>query len=321
MKRDAAQRLHHLAIQLRSLARPFRGELIYYHLRYPSLERRTRRYYRHCSDQNCLIASMKEKNLIFSVTAGRTGTLFTQMLLSLLPDTTSLHEPEPAFHRYLRRVQKDPGFAREFLLNYKLPSILNYQTGCYCELSHAFCKGYLEPLLGLGVVPKLIVLRRSPRAIALSLLERNTVPERTYRGLQFLLSPRDPGVLTLPGWRRMTDYQLLFWYALEIERRQLVYSELVREGGGVAFEITAQELNNLGYFLEMAERLDILQPSHDRTMLADRHAAIAEVFVNKNPFPLRPKADLSAQEQEVRESIALDPQMRGRLARIIHRAG
>jgi hypothetical protein len=77
MKRDAAQRLHHLAIQLRSLARPFRGELIYYHLRYPSLERRTRRYYRHCSDQNCLIASMKEKNLIFSVTAGRTGTLFT----------------------------------------------------------------------------------------------------------------------------------------------------------------------------------------------------------------------------------------------------
>lgn len=309
LRRAAAQRLYRLAIHLRRLARPLGGEFIYYHLRYRSLQRTTLRYYRHCSDQNFLIGSVKEKNLVFSVTAGRTGTLFTQLLLSLLPDTTSLHEPEPAFHRYLRRVQKDPAFAREFLLNYKLPSIVSYQTRCYCELSHAFCKGYLEPLLDLGVIPKLIILRREPRAIALSLLERNTVPERTYRGLQFLLSPRDPTVLTLAGWRSMSDYQLLFWYALEIERRQLSYAKLVREHGGVAFEITAQELNSLDYFLEMAGGLDILKPSHDRTVLARRHAAIAEVPVNKNRFPLRLDANLSAQEQEVWERIALlDPQ-------------
>src|SRR5258708_5561452 len=148
LKRDAARLLNYLVIQLRRLARPLGGELIYYHLRYRSLEWSTRRYYRHCSSE-WLINSVKEKNLVFSVTAGRTGTLFTKMLLSLLPDTTSLHEPEPAFHRYLRRIRKDPAFARQFLLDYKLPSIVNYRTRCYCELSHAFCKGYLEPLLDL----------------------------------------------------------------------------------------------------------------------------------------------------------------------------
>jgi hypothetical protein len=104
----------------------------------------------------------------------------------------------------------------------------------------------------------------------------------------------------------MTDYQLCFWYALEIERRQLAYAKLVRERGGVAFEITAQELNSLDCFLAMAERLDILKPSHARTVLVRGHAAIAGVPVNKNRFPLRLRADLSAQEQEVRERIPDD---------------
>jgi hypothetical protein len=36
----------------------------------------------------------------------------------------------------------------------------------------------------------------------------------------------------------MTDYQLIFWYALEIERRQREYSRLVRARGGGVCDVT-----------------------------------------------------------------------------------
>ena len=74
-------------------------------------------------------------------------------------------------------------------------------------------------MLGLGLLPSLILLRREPRLIALSNLERYAIPARTRLGLEWLLQPNDPDVLQLPAWRRMSDYQLCFWYALEMERR------------------------------------------------------------------------------------------------------
>ena len=159
-------------------------------------------------------------------------------LFSLLPSVTSEHEPAPAFHSCLRRIHRHPAFAREFLLSYKLPFIGNLHTSNYVELSHAFCKGFLEPLLELGITPNLLLLRRDPRRIALSYLERYTAPERTSYGIEFLLSPRDARLPPKPRWRSMTDYQLIFWYALEIERRQREYSRLVRARGGGVCDVT-----------------------------------------------------------------------------------
>jgi len=58
------------------------------------------------------LAKLRERNLVFTVTAGRTGTLFAQ-LFALLPDTTSVHEPAPTFHAYLRRIKRDHDFAKK----------------------------------------------------------------------------------------------------------------------------------------------------------------------------------------------------------------
>jgi hypothetical protein len=222
-----------------------------------------------------------------------------------------LHEPEPAFHRYLRHVQRNPALAREFLLSYKLPAICDYPTRSYCETSHVFCKGFLQPLLDLKIQPNLIALSRRPRSIALSLLERYTIPERTYYGIGFLLSPRDPGVLPLEGWRRMTDSQLLFWYALEIERRQRDYATLARQSGCTVYEVTTDELNDSGCFRQLVEALGLLDSSSDQSELARRHAAVAGTPVNRNRFPKRIAADLDGQEEAVWSAVsAADPGLR-----------
>jgi hypothetical protein len=45
---------------------------------------------------------------------------------------------------------------------------------------------------------KLLLLKDNPRLIALSYLERYTVPERTFCGMEFLLGPRGSRTLPLP---------------------------------------------------------------------------------------------------------------------------
>src|SRR5262245_40828329 len=64
--------------------------------------------------------ALRDRTLVFTVTAGRTGTTYLTHLLALCPDTTSAHEPEPSFVPVLRLAQRDPALARRFLLEYKL---------------------------------------------------------------------------------------------------------------------------------------------------------------------------------------------------------
>jgi hypothetical protein len=127
---------------------PFGIEWLLYYRRHRFFISITERH-RYDGDVAIPLAELREKNLVFTVTAGRTGTLFAQQLFALLPDTTSLHEPAPAFHAYLRRIKRDHDFPKDFLLHYKLPFIADLPSRNYVELSHVFCKGFLEPLLDL----------------------------------------------------------------------------------------------------------------------------------------------------------------------------
>src|SRR4051794_15317441 len=65
-------------------------------------------YHRPPNDVGGLLAAGQRKRRGFTITAGRTGTVYLQQLLALFPDTTSLHEPEPAYVSVLRSVQHDP---------------------------------------------------------------------------------------------------------------------------------------------------------------------------------------------------------------------
>jgi hypothetical protein len=134
-------------------------------------------------------------------------------------------------------------------------------TRLYAETSHLFCKGFLEPLLDLGLRPDLVVLTRPARQVASSLLRLGSVPGRTPDGLRWYLSPDDPGVLPLPGRERLTDYQLCYWYCLEIERRAARYEERFRGLGARVARVALAEVRTVGGLVRLTHALGLPRPT------------------------------------------------------------
>lgn len=268
-------------------------------------------FHRPPADAAALLAAVRAKTLVLTVTAGRTGTTFLTHLLALCPDTLSTHEPEPSFVPVLRLAQHDAGLGRRFLLEYKLPFIAAQAPRRYVETGHLWCKGFLEPLLALDVVPNVVALRRAPRRIAASLLSRRTVPGRGKLGLKYLLHPDDSGVLPLPGWTGFSDYQLCFWYALEIERRTAAYRPMIEQAGGAWVDVTAEELHDAECFLAAAETLALLDADGDRAALRAAHARVASVTHNPNADAVA-VADAAGEEAAVWEAVA-SPALRAAL--------
>jgi len=252
------------------------------------------------------------KTLVFTVTPGRSGTTYLTELLNGLPRVAAFHEPAPKFTDVMRHAQLAPAEATTFLLKRKLPTIAKIEAPIYAEASHVFCKGFFVPALQLGLRPKLIVLRRNPTDVAWSLVERRTVPGRTAWGFQFLLEPRDPGVMPLLGWESMTDFQLCFWYALEIERRQLLYAGHARAEGLACHEILNRELKDFARFGDMLRALDL--PSDGGT--PEMHASVSAITHNPNKAAWPRPDNLVEQEEEVWARIAhFEPYLRGEIKR------
>ncbi len=166
------------------------------------------------------------RRLVFTVGPGRTGTQTLAEVFGQAKESCGLHEPEPAYSKCLRHVQRHAKAALDFLLEEKLPAICATGKPCYVETSHLLCKGFIEPILELGLRPHFVIIQRDLRAVARSFLELNSVPERTPHGREFMLSPADPCLLATPSWPDFTDYQLCYWYALEIRQRARWYAAL-----------------------------------------------------------------------------------------------
>lgn len=199
------------------------------------------------------------KRMIFCVTTGRSGTGYLARLMAHSPGVTSRHEPDPSFVTCMSEAIRSRDAARRFWLEKKLPAIESVQAEVYCETSHLFCKGFVEALLQLGVTPNLVILRRNPRQVARSLTALGTVP-CTEAGRKWLLSPDDPGVLMVRGWKQFTPYQLCYWYTLEIERRAQLYGRLVSESGGRVVEVTLDELQAFRGVIRLFKGLEVHLP-------------------------------------------------------------
>ncbi len=184
------------------------------------------------------------KTVTITCTPGRSGTGFLQRVFALFPDFYSAHEPDaPPLQGNLRRAVKDAEFGKR-IWRQKFAQINAMPESGYFESSHLVNKGYIEPLLALGVKPRLIILRRNFRDVATSLLKLNTVPARSTKGRNYLLQPDDDGVWQIPGWKKLTDYQLCYWYVLETERRSQHYARLVTWTGGNVLETSVDALVN-----------------------------------------------------------------------------
>ena len=172
-----------------------------------------------------IVDQLSSKRLCFTVTSGRSGTKLLARLLRDAAGVCAEHEPAPRFNYVFRSAVESPEAARWWLLTEKLPAIgrIVGSSDAYAELSHLTCKGFIEPLLDVGVRPSFLMVSRNPRAVASSLFRIGAIPERTASGRLVLLGPGESLFLPLPGWRQLTDYQLCYWYAREIEWRQAHY--------------------------------------------------------------------------------------------------
>ncbi len=210
------------------------------------------------------------------VTTGRSGTNLLQELLALADDTSSLHEPEPGFQHVLKDVPGHPEAAISFVRDRKLPDILARPGRNYVETSHVFGKGFFEAFLALNVPFRLIILNRDPRQVAISFRRIRAVPHHTHLGRVWLLQPGQQDVMPLPGWQWMTEYQLTYWYCLEIERRKTLYAEECRKRGIPVVEIHLEQLKDWSRFQELCAACGLTLPDGAQ----ERHAAITAHRVN-----------------------------------------
>lgn len=206
---------------------------------------------------------LNQKRFIFTITTGRSGTQYLSKMMSLL-SVTSDHEGHPRFSDHLAKVQFNQELAYKFWVEEKLPHIASTPHPYYVDLSHLFCKGFVEPLLDIGIIPDVIVHRRNPRDVALSFYKLGSIPSQKNREKSprdFHIFPDDPTVITLPNWQNWNDYQLCYWSCLEVEKRSRIYSDLIRSLGGKVVYTTFDEVIKPMGFWELVKSLDLPKPN------------------------------------------------------------
>jgi hypothetical protein len=149
------------------------------------------------SDIEKSTGEFNSRNIVFTVTAGRTGTDTLSKICNLPESTLAEHEPMPHYRYFLGLVQKDVKLAAHVFSQLKVPYILSTPHKSYVETTHLFCKGFLEPCLAYGFRPSLVILTRNARQVATSLLQKNAVPGAHGAGYRHLIAPNDSVFLKL----------------------------------------------------------------------------------------------------------------------------
>ncbi|GJH26028.1 hypothetical protein [Caballeronia novacaledonica] len=219
-------------------------------------------------------------NLTFTVTSGRSGTKLLTVLLQESLKIAADHEPHPRANFELRGTIENPERGMKWLVEEKLPYIAtNIPQNRYAETSHIYCKGFIELFEALGLNTRYIILRRDPKSVARSLYQMKCVPERTEAGRLVLIGPSDPGVLPLPDWQAYSEYQLCYWYAREIERRQNHYASQFAASGIPFHDLHMEDLLDWSKF----ERLCAFLNTNGSQRAPDFERFKAVTAQNQNP--------------------------------------
>ncbi len=129
--------------------------------------------------------------------------------------------------------------------------------------------GFFGPLIDLGIIPSLIMLRRDRRAVASSMHALGTIPGRTWSGLKWYLSPEDSTMFSLRNWRNLSDYQLCYWHTLEVEARQRDYGRICRKRGGRVVEVDLKDLNQPQNFFDLVTLLGLKLDAMSRQRISN----------------------------------------------------
>jgi len=267
-------------------------------------------------DSNTVIQQLQSYRIILTATAGRTGTLLLSKLMSLVPGVLPEHEPLPRIDNIWWKSKSRPDKLKRWLECYKLPAILQslqtFNAEIYVETSHMLCKGFFAPLLQLGIEFDLVLLSRDLRATALSLHSLADIPMRTKSGRRWLLDPQDRFIISrLPQpYEQWSDYQLAYWYVLEMELRKEWYYDSWDIMNTKIVRVDLSDLIQKSKFKAFLRSLDLPEPPtqawHEYkllTMTKHNEKSTTKSFVrNRNMEPWIVQ-DIENQELMVREAI------------------
>lgn len=246
-----------------------------------------------------VVGPASEKNIVACLSTGRSGTALLAQLMALADDCHACHEPRPTYEAVTESVRWSEQDTLAFVRDVKLPAIRSVQAANYVETSHLFGKGPIDAFIDLGTKFNLVVLNRDPRAVASSMWRVKAIPGRSRKRQAFLLHPGQSNVLHLADWKRLSDYQLCFWYCLEIERRKDFYKKRCERSGLAAVETHLHDLLAFDRFTQFCSSLGL----HVSARARERHAEIVAVRHNAKPgmrrAPWRGLRDLDRQENEV----------------------
>lgn len=203
------------------------------------------------------------RQLIFTISSGRSGTKHLTRILGTLPGVGALHEPEPNFLQEMQASQADFSIAQRFLEEKKLPQLASSNDGIFADISHMWGKGLLQAWLLRDdlPIPNVVVLDRNLRSVALSILRLETTPERTRGGREWYIGPSAPSaILKAKDWQKWTDYQLCYWYALEVEVRKATLGSWVKSRGGRVCRINIGELSKWKGIERLIGELELPKP-------------------------------------------------------------
>lgn len=227
--------------------------------------------------------------IILTVTSGRSGTGYLHNILKRNRHIHSEHESSIPDQNFWNKVFK---------------KIQDEGVKIYAETSHLINKGFIEPLIyDFEIVPDLIILKRDHRSVAKSLTQLGTVPHRTAVGKKYLISPEDSQSLTtLTKFQDLTDYQLNYWYCLEIEQRQIYYKKLINEFNGKFYETSIDKLKN-GDIINIFKEFKI---PYDEKFLNKNDSFINSTVNSKNNSKSKLEiGNLDEQEKIVRSRIII----------------
>lgn len=247
-----------------------------------------------------------DKNIVMCLSAGRSGTALLAKLMSIAVDTHACHEPAPTFQVVTESVRSSAEETLNFVRDVKLPAIHATSPGNYVETSHLFGKGPFDAFMELDVRFRLLILDRNTRDVARSMWRVKAVPGRSAKRAAFVLHPELPGVIGLDGWRGLSDYQLCFWYCLEIERRKIAYEKRCVEAGLSLSRVSVDALRDFGAFAAVCASLGLSLPP-DAIRL---HAETVSVMHNTKPgarrLPWQRLRELDRQEAVVWDRLVGD---------------
>ncbi|WP_182870608.1 hypothetical protein [Stieleria mannarensis] len=207
------------------------------------------------------------RQFIFCASTGRSGTHTLRRIFEQVPGVWAEHEPWPRCNGELLEKWNsgradDEEFFRDQIRYYKVPRII-FRAGLapvYLEANHQFIKSFAdEAAESLGGRLKVVVLRRSPIAVAASMTGRGDVPG-TDRGNVWNLKPDWPKNLIqvnelLTSERYSHAFYRCIWYCFEVEARIQRFQE--KYPSVETFELETGDLNKREDVLRLAEWMGV----------------------------------------------------------------